>query len=123
MDLLAFLTWQFIFFSLGIIAVMFVLRTISEYLFPKLVGSNFWDKLVLPISPILFGGGMAWLLKAYPYATGFTTWGDHVIYGMVAGLLSGLIYKVVKGMIGNQIQSIVGAVANSLGVKLPFSKK
>ena len=116
MDPLAFLTWQFILFSLGIMAVLLVIRRVVEYIFSKVKDSKFWNELVLTTAPIVIGGIMGFLFKAYPFATGFVTPGDHIIYGIVAGMLSGIIYKIVKGLLGNKIQSVVSNVASNMGL-------
>jgi hypothetical protein len=114
-DLWSFITWQFILFSLGIMAVVFVFRTILQYFFVKLQSSRLWNTLILPIAPILIGGGMARLIKAYPYSTGLTSNLDHILFGAVAGLLSGLIFSVIKGTLGSSIQALV----SSIGINLP----
>lgn len=115
MDLFAFLSWQFVFFSLGVMAVIFVLRTTLEYCFSSLKTSNLWNSLILTISPVILGGLMAFLLKAYPYSTGLTSSGDHILFGAIAGLFSGLIFRVVKTTLGQQISGLV----SSIGINLP----
>src|SRR5665213_1279610 len=107
MDPLAFYTWNFVLFSLGIAAIMFVFRTIVEYTFPKVKVKKFWNELLLPILPIIFGGISSILLKLYPFTTGLTSVGDHLIFGIVAGLISGLVYKVTKGMLLNKLLTVV----------------
>jgi hypothetical protein len=118
MDLWSFLTSNFLFFSLGVMAFIFVVRTALEYFFPKLKTLTIWNNLVLPTAPVLIGGIMAFFLKAYPYSTGtlaLTSPWDHILFGAIAGLLSGLIFRVIKGLLGQQIQTIV----SSLGIPLP----
>ena len=115
MDLFSFLTWQFVLFSLGVMTVIFVLRTFLQYFIAALPKSKTWNNLIMPIAPIIIGGAMGLLLKAYPYATGLTSSGDHVLFGAIAGLLSGFIYKTIKGSLGSQIQSL----ATSMGITLP----
>jgi hypothetical protein len=117
MDLFAFLTWQFVLFSLGLVAIIFVIRTTLQYFFQSLVFSKLWNNLILPIAPIIIGGSLSVLLKAYPTPAGFTSSGDHLIFGAVAGLLSGLIFSVIKGTLGSSIQALV----SSLGIPIPPS--
>jgi hypothetical protein len=116
-DLWSFITWQFILFSLGVMTIVFILRTILQYFFIQLQSSRLWNTLVLPVAPILIGGTMARLLKAYPYSTGLTSNLDHILFGAVAGLLSGLIFSVIKGTLGSSIQALV----SSLGIPIPPS--
>jgi hypothetical protein len=115
MDLFAFLSWQFVFFSLGVMAVIFVVRTILEYFFSALKTSNLWNSLILTVSPVILGGIMAYLFKAYPYSTGLTSSGDHILFGAVAGLFSGLIFRVIKTTLGQQIVGLI----SSAGINLP----
>ena len=123
MDPLAFLTWQFVMFSLFVAAIMYVLRTIVEYAIPKAKTAKLWNSLLLMILPVIIGGLMGWLLKAYPYATGLTSIGDHIGYGSVAGLLSTIVFKVVKELLGSKIaaaaQGVLSAVSGATGGVVP----
>lgn len=114
MDPLAFLTWQFIMFSLFVYAVMWVLRLTVEFFIPVAKTAKIWTSFLLLILPVIIGGLLGWGFKVYPYATGLTSSGDHIAYGSVAGLLSTLLFKVIKELLGSKItaaiQGAVGAV-------------
>jgi hypothetical protein len=114
------LSWQFIFFGLAVAAVMYVIRLIVEYLASvlkkDLTTSNLWNHLILPIMPIILGIVVAVLYKTFPYP-GFTPdvhgvigRNDRIIFGLVAGSLSTLMYRVIKALF---YQKIVG-MAQSL---------
>lgn len=123
MDPLAFLTWQFVMFALFVATLMYILRTVLEYFFPKLTTAKIWNSLLLMILPVLIGGFLGWFLNAYPYATGLTTKMDHLAYGSVAGLLSTIIFKVVKELLGSKISQaitgVMGVVSNVTGAPAP----
>ncbi len=112
MDPLAFLTWQFVLFSLSVMAVMFVVRTIVEYFIKLSKSSKLWNSLILPIAPIFVGGLMAYVLKMYPYSPGLDGKANHILFGLVGGLLSTIIFKVVKELLGGKISQMVGAAAS-----------
>lgn len=117
MDPLAFLTWQFVMFSLVIAAIMYVLRTILEFFIPKLMTFKLWNSLLLMILPILIGVGLGDWWKMYPYAIGLTTNGEHMGYGAVAGLLSTVLFKVIKELLANKIVAVgttIGGVVNTV---------
>ncbi len=96
------LSWQFIFFGLAISAIVFVLRTIAEYvtsLKKPIQESGLWKDLLLPISPVIIGSVGAAILSSYPYPENITTSGARIAFGLIAGLFSGLIYRVIKALI------------------------
>lgn len=109
------LSWRFVMFGLAIAAVMFILRTILEYVVGlchgNLANSKLWNDLLLPILPIFIGAGSAYLLRLFPYpgftpdANGHILLGDRIIFGLVAGLLSTLMYRVIKALL---YQKLVG---------------
>jgi hypothetical protein len=114
----ALFSWQFLLFCLGIAAVTFVVRKVVEYFIldnPKMPGtraSKLWRELLLPIGPVV-GGALVGLVAAkYPYPEGINSISGRVIFGLVAGLLSGLVYRVLTGMLKKTTES---AAANVLG--------
>jgi|ERR1700722_12203895 len=101
----ALLSWQFILFSLGIFAIIWTFRTVVEFAIPKVVGKTWWEKLVLPILPLVLGLVIAKFAVNYAYPDGLSSFAGRELFGLVAGMFSGLIYQVVKGMLKNKIQS------------------
>lgn len=97
-----FLTWQFMIFCLGLAAITFVIRKIFEFAVlnnPRMPGSKnslIWRALLLPIAPVVNGALAGFLAKNYPYPEGLgaSTYG-RISFGLVAGLFSGLVYRVV----------------------------
>lgn len=96
-------SWQFVIFSMAIAAIMFVLRTITEYIMSNCSAtakeSKLWNDLLLPILPVLIGPTAAVLIKKFPYPDGLTTSSSRLIFGLVAGLLSTLLYRVFKALL------------------------
>jgi hypothetical protein len=97
-----FLSWQFIVFGLAIAAVMFVVRTVVEY-FVK--NSKMWKDLILPILPVLIGGLSALLISSFPYPNELTSAGSRSVFGFVAGLLSGLMYRIIKSLLHQKLSA------------------
>ncbi len=107
------LSWQFILFSLSIVAVVLVVKTVVEYVMSVYAAaakeSKLWNKLILPILPIVWGGLQGLMLRKFPYPDALTHAGDRVMFGLVAGLLSTFIYSVVKGLLGQKIGAMFGS--------------
>jgi hypothetical protein len=110
------LSWQFVLFGLAVSAVLYVFRLIVEYfatVFKQdLSASKLWNNLILPIAPILFGVIAGLLLKKFPYpgfvadANGVILRGDRIIFGLVAGSLSTVMYRVIKSLLYQKLVSV-----------------
>src|SRR5574338_712392 len=105
----ALFSWQFLLFCLAIAAVLFVIRRLFEYLLETrkidAKNSKLWKDLILPILPVVLGPTAAYLAKAYPYPNGLSSGSARVAFGLVAGLLSGLVYRVLKSALGYRIKN------------------
>lgn len=114
----AIFSWQFLLFCLGLAAVTFVVRKVVEYFIldnPKMPGnraSKLWRELLLPVGPVVNGALVGLLATKYPYPEGIHSVSGRVIFGLVAGLLSGLVYRVIVGML-KKTTSTVSNVVNS----------
>ena len=112
----ALLSWQFVLFCLAISAIVFVVRKFVEYAMENWASvakeSKLWKELILPILPIMLGTVCALLAKRYPYPDGLTTISARMAFGLVAGLLSGLVYRVVKGTLTSKLSGLI----SSLGI-------
>lgn len=109
----ALVSWQFVLFCLGIAAVTFVLRKGIEFSVldnPKMPGSRtskFWTDLVLPVFPVVFGCLVGLLIKEYPYPEALNSAGGRMTFGLVAGLFSGLVYRVAKAFFASKLGVVV----------------
>lgn len=92
-------------FCLMIWAAVLIQRKIVETLWKKAVTNKIWNSLVLPIWPMVTGGLLIWLVKAYPVPPDFAATGPRIIFGVVCGLLSAHVYKIVKELVSKQLSS------------------
>lgn len=111
------LSWQFVLFGLAIAAIIYVFRLLVQYFASlakkDLTTSNLWNNLVLPIAPILIGVTAALLFKKFPYpgfvadATGAFARGDRIIFGLVTGLFSTVMYRIIKSMLYQKLSGLL----------------
>jgi hypothetical protein len=102
-------SWQFILFGLGVSVVMWFLRTILEYIFPTIDKIKFWSELCVPLLPPIIGATISYFATKYAYPDGLSSLSGRILFGSVAGLLSGLIFQVAKGMLKDKIQGFVSS--------------
>lgn len=111
------LSWQFLVFGIAVAAVMSVLRTLIEYLMtswaPVAKESKLWNELLLPILPVIIGSCAAVYDRTFPYPDGLTTKGGRLVFGLVAGLLSTLFYRVVKALIDQKLGMILSQTTST----------
>jgi uncharacterized membrane protein len=104
MDLLSQLfSWQFMLFCLGIAAITFVVRSTVEHTYVILAQKKIWKELILPIFPVITGALIGAAATSYPYPEGFDSTSGRTMFGLVAGLLSGLLYRVIKSLLTSKI--------------------
>ncbi len=96
MDL--FTIWNGFLLSLGIYAVVFVVRKVVEFILKgyKLSNARWWRELALPVMPVLLGVCVGLFAETYPYPEGIKDVLSRVLYGAVCGLVSSLSYRVLK---------------------------
>lgn len=100
-------SWNLLLFALGVFVITWVVRTIVEYFVTSAVGAKLWEKLVLPLLPVVVGTAIGFFAKMYPYPDGLTTLVARLMFGGVGGMFSGLIFQVAKGMLKDRIQAFV----------------
>jgi|SRR5271165_4845377 len=100
---------QFILFALGISVVMWFLRTILEYIFPNIDKIKFWSELCVPLLPPTIGAVISYFATKYAYPDGLNSFSGRVLFGSVAGLFSGLVFQVAKGMLKDKIQGFLSS--------------
>jgi hypothetical protein len=113
----ALLSWQFVLFALAVAALTFVIRKVVEFALDnpsiptgKLTKENrLWTGLVLPILPVVLGAVGGFLAKQYPFPAGLSNPSARIAFGLVAGMLSGLVYQVIKGTLASKLVGLVGA--------------
>jgi hypothetical protein len=106
------LSWQFLLFSLAIAAVTWVMRKVSEYLMANYAffnkESKLWRDLLLPISPIFLGVFAGLFAQGYPYPHEITSASGRMAFGLVAGMFSGLAYRLLNSFVLSKINSSGG---------------
>lgn len=119
----ALLGWQIVLFGLGLVAITFIARRFVEFFLdqtwvPASKTSKFWREVILPILPVLLGPGIAYLSTSYPYPEDLKVTSGRVMFGLVAGLLSGLFFRVIKGTLAKDEVVSVNTIA-ATAVTLP----
>jgi len=108
----AFLSWQFLAFSLSIGAIIYVIRQVVEYAMihwwplkqwnAANKKSKVWRALILPILPILLGG-VSFFITTYPYPEGFNTSAGRLAFGLVAGFTSGMFVRLYNSFLASNV--------------------
>ena len=112
------LSWQFILFSLFVAGITFIVRKIVEYLMNSFKWaakeSKLWGDLILPILPIILGAFLGARFKHFPFPDGLSSTGaGRLVFGLVAGLLSSVIYRVINSLLGQKIVSAMSTLGNN----------
>lgn len=119
-----FLSWQFLIFGVGVVAVVFVLRKIGEYGLanwkPLMKESKLWNDLLMPILPIIVGALGALAIRSYPYPNNLTSGGSRFVFGLGAGLLSTVLYRLITALISQRISA---AISQNPGVAVARAVK
>jgi hypothetical protein len=107
----ALLSWQFLLFCLSITAFTHVTRLLADYAITNITKveaktNHFWTEVILPILPVLLGSSVAMIIVQYPYPEGIVSLGGRFVFGLAAGLLSGLIWRIIKAMLNKKIQIV-----------------
>lgn len=84
------LSFDFVLFCVAVAAIMFVVRKLVEFVLQAARTNHVWRGLVLPLLPIAVGVGLAHVE------------GKGILIGLAGGLLSGVVYRVVKEFLNKQ---------------------
>lgn len=106
----ALISWQFVLFCLAVTSFTYVVRTVADYIL-KYKGINpkactIWVDLFLPILPIILGSVGAVLAKQYPYPLEIHSGSGRFVFGLCAGLLSGLVWRIVKATLTAKLNGL-----------------
>lgn len=102
------LSLSFLFACLSIAAVTYVVKQIVEFVLdkpyiPASKASVIWKGLILPILPVVLGALMSYFGAGYKYPEELDSPSGRVAFGLVAGLFSGLIYRVLKSILTSKL--------------------
>ena len=123
----ALLSWQFLFFSLAIGIVIFVIRQLVEYGMDNWwplkqwkaanKDAKLWRGLILPILPIVLGLTAALFAKAYPFPEGFSSTSGRVVFGLVSGFTSGLAVRIYKSFLSSSVSEYSSRISTFVKLK------
>jgi hypothetical protein len=102
----ALFSYQFVLFALSMNIFTWILRTITEYIFPQIVNVRAYQKLFLPLASTILGAVVGMFAIKYAYPDGLNTRIDRVLFGLVAGNFGATIYQVAKGMLKDKMQQL-----------------
>lgn len=92
-----------IFSTLGIASITFLIRTLIDYILSKPIfkatsKSPFYINVILPLLPLAIGVS-TFTLTSLPAPEELSSNPGRAIFGLIAGLLSSTVYRLVKSQI------------------------
>lgn len=103
-NLLQLLTLANFVFALIIWALVWVQRKMVTFFWKGAESNKYWRELLLPLGPLFTGGLLGLLVTNYPYPEDFSSGPARVFFGVVCGLLSAHLYKMVKGFVKKKLE-------------------
>jgi len=121
---------QTIYLCLAIYVVTYLIRRVIEGTWSILiqqgeakkvsVSSRIWEEVVVPILPIMIGGGLSFAAKTF-------VWPDFAIktklarflYGCICGLFSAFIYNRIRGWLKSRSDFSVDEADEPIALKAP----
>lgn len=101
-----FLTFQMLVLCLLIFGLVWMQRKIFELSFPQLKLSTWWKEFWVPAGPLGTGILLGIFAAPYPWPEAFAgSWISRAAIGIVCGLLSGFVYKLIWK---NLVEKITG---------------
>ena len=118
----AFLSWQFLLLSLSVAAIVFITKTIVEYIMAdlKIEPSKIkvWQNLILPLFPLGLGALVGFLATQFPFPDSVSASSARVAFGLVGGLFSGLVYRVMKSMLADSLKNVITSTVGDMGTSI-----
>lgn len=80
--------------------------------YPKLLDntrliSKLYGEIFIPSTPLAVGGVLSFMYQSYPFPEIFSSSVEgRVFYGIFCGLISGWVYKIVKGFLKQKLKSL-----------------
>ena len=99
----ALLSFQFALMCLGIGVTVFVIRTVTEYLFKNVFKKEnmLWTEVILPLLPIVLGGLTSFFEDVYP--DNVTSRLSKVFFGLIAGSASSFVFRTFKSFLKKKL--------------------
>jgi hypothetical protein len=124
-DLSTFINWQTPVLCLGVYILVFVVRHVVDTLL-KIGGhpnNLVWREMILPIMPVLMGVAIVLVMPMFPYPKPFdSSTGSLIIYGMICGFFSSVVYRIFKAAIAKKWPSVAGHLPEATKTAPPKTK-
>lgn len=110
-----------VYFVLFLLAVVFFVKMqrmavelIANKYFPSFVKSKIWRSFLLYCAPSGTGVILATIMSSYPYPELLTSTSGHMIYGVGVGLLSNMLYSMIKELAGTTLKTLADQVKSKV---------
>jgi hypothetical protein len=71
-----------------------------------------WTEVILPILPVILGVIFSYFARRYPFPDTFgASISGRIDFGLVGGLLSGLVYRVLRALLLQKVNSNVSTLS------------
>jgi hypothetical protein len=120
---------QTVYFCLAIYVVTYLIRRVTEGTWGIIVKrevrkvsipNRIWTEIVVPILPILVGGGLSFAAKTFVWPDfSMKTKLARVLYGCICGLFSAFIYNRIRGWLKSKTDITVGDASEPTGLTDP----
>lgn len=99
MNLTELFSTQFIFLSLAIGIIVYLIRLSIEAKFPKVLLSKHWTDLCLPTISIIVGSQLSLISSLAPSWMVGASHIDRALYGILAGFCSSYVFRAAKNFL------------------------
>jgi hypothetical protein len=100
------LKFETLLIAIGIYVIVQVTRKVTELIWPavspgtpRTTAQNYWEKLVLPLAPVLVGIVLVWAAPASVYPTWSAHWLWRTLLGTMLGTFDSTLVRVLKAVI------------------------
>lgn len=111
MDLNQFLTIPMIAFCLVVSVLVWAQRKGLELAFPKIKEHIVWRDFFLPLGPAATGAILGGVITNYPFPASLTSLAGRIFCGVVCGLASGTVYRILKKFLAEKLGPTAGQPA------------
>lgn len=98
-----FLTMPMLIFCLVVAVLVWTQRRCLELAWPKIKENKIWRELFLPIGPPGTGAILGGLIVNYPFPETLTSLFGRIFCGVVCGLASGTVYRILKKFLNEKL--------------------
>lgn len=92
-----FLSSQMLMLCLSIFAITYLVQLVAEFYKPSLKTKPVWTEIALHVIPLAIGTVLG-IPNLFTYPTPMHV-GGRMCFGLIAGLFSNMVYKLIKGAV------------------------